>query len=677
MKPRPSPTPKPDAADDARRTLRRRLETLRALHASLEMGTHARYFVPAWGASQERHILWRGAPPIITEEHVSACVEALRALVTAVVPRRYVAAVLAREALAWKVPLSIVPQWSDEPCRCELHQGERSAAAAALVVMGLDALPPCISHAELERVPKPMHHGFLDLGNGRGMFVPSSRVFIEPEAFRYDIDLDKMMRTAPATDARAAWSMLRKTPDDVARVVREHENMLHALPGLGFDEGEAGVPITTAPSYEGATHLMMHGSELNRRLARWNALALAHIALALRAIKQEQRAAALIPVPAGREARAPFEMMTRSETLYRTADRLETLDKGGFRMVWEGRPHAEQLAFGFAVRGMMQVAVFRDIMRELKAEGLRDYVILHRMAAEHGRTGRFFWRWKDHRRATLHERRVSTSTVKDEEARKAVIARIWKLASAELHVEVERNGVRAWKVVGEAPLVNVTGGVESHGGRLEGLELKLNPALYEGARADGEKLFTQLPEAVLRLPTLAFCLAVMLGFRFRYKRDEGGVVELGAEELHEYMDAARWRVGNRADAEETLHRTLNDVARAMGDGCRWEPLDGKRYRITPPRVWVDALVFNVPPELPPTRREVPQTGADLVTWRKARNLSQRDAAGVLGVGIATIKRAEAEERTTQPLPRSFHHVDWNAQQPDEGPQRGLPEPSTG
>ena len=392
--------------------------------------------------------------------------------------------------------------------------------------------------------------------------------------------------------------------------------------------------------------------------------------------RQDQRKARFFPLPAGQKARVPFEVMAQggsyadeSRELWRGRD-----DRGVvLRVVWDGKPRGEQLSLAFALRDVVQAGVFRDILRELKAEGLRDYVILHRMAAEQGRAGRLLWRWEDHKRATVHERRVSDGNKNDAAAREAVTNTIRRLARAELHAEVERNGARAWKVIGEAPLVNIVGGV-ARDGHLEGLELVLNPALYEGARADGsddlQRYFTQLPEAVLSLPSLPFCLAVMLGFRFRYARDEGGAVALRADELHAFVDAAHWRSNHRADADATLRRAMVDVARAMGEGCTFEPVEGGSYRVTPPRAWVDAVVHEVPPELPPSRSKTPRNGAELLAWREARDLSQRDAAKALKVGFRTLQRAET--RPDAPLPRSFHEVDWSALPP---PAKGLPEPS--
>ena len=402
------------------------------------------------------------------------------------------------------------------------------------------------------------------------------------------------------------------------------------------------------------------------------------IAWAEKSITEEQRAARFFALPASKEARAPFEVMARGKSYAdKECEREKDQGEAVIRVVWDGRPRPEQLSLAFAMRGEVQEHVFRAILRELKGEGLRDYVILHRLAAEHKRTGRFFWTWEAHKRATAHEQRVRASTKRDNEARDETIARIWRLSRADLRVLVELHGRRIWKRIGEAPLVNVTGGVE-YGGRIEGLELVLNPALYEGATPEylsgKDPYFTLLPEAVLRLPSLPFCLAVMLAFEFRSARDKGGVVTLSEEKLHSYLEAASWRDHHRADASRALRNALDAIARAWGDGCRCEPVEGGAYRITPPRAWVDAVVHDVPPELPPTRAKTPKNGRELIVWREACDLSQRDAARALGVGFRTLQRAEA--RTTEPLPRAFREVDWSVREPAPPTAgRELPAPS--
>lgn len=406
----------------------------------------------------------------------------------------------------------------------------------------------------------------------------------------------------------------------------------------------------------------------------WPPVAVAHIADAVARVDAGQRAARMFALPAAQEARVPFEMMARAETFAadHEAARLRHAPKGSmaartgrvtWRVSWDGRPQdPAQLAFGWGAEAPT-ADVFRDILRNLGAEGLRDYVILHRMAAEQGRTGRFRWTWSEHKRATAHEARVRSSSARDDDAKSATLARIASLRRAEPLVEVYSDrGARMWKVIGEAPLVSLVGGVDSPGGDVEGLELVLNPALYRTAAAPtggrDERFFTQLPEAVLSLPALPFSLAVMLAFRWRYAADDGGVVALPRERLMEYMDAGRWRRGNVAAARRTLDAALLRVAEAFGAGCRFEADGAEGVKAYPGGAWERAVVDRVPPSLPASTATNPRTGAELRAWREARKLSQADAAGVLGVGVATVKRAEGA--AAEALPRAFKRANWGA-----------------
>nr|MBK7068390.1 hypothetical protein [Deltaproteobacteria bacterium] len=202
------------------------------------------------------------------------------------------------------------------------------------------------------------------------------------------------------------------------------------------------------------------------------------VAWAAKVVADDQRNARPIALPASRASRVAFEFMARQKALTtdERSNAVEAIAGGGVRVFWDGKPRGEQLTFAFAARDATLRTAF-EIVDELGAEGLRDHVILHRMAAAQGRTGTFRWTWEAHRHATRHATRVRSSNTTDDDAREAVVKRLWRLTRAELHIEVERDGRRAWKVVGDAPLGYVTGGVEQ-GGRIEGMTL---PAEQQGA----------------------------------------------------------------------------------------------------------------------------------------------------------------------------------------------------
>jgi hypothetical protein len=397
------------------------------------------------------------------------------------------------------------------------------------------------------------------------------------------------------------------------------------------------------------------------------------VAWAEKVVADDQEKARAIPLPAHRAAGVAWQLLALPKH-HRTEDRaalVEAIRGGGVRIVWDGKPRGEQLRFAFADLDV-SMSMALGIKEALGAEGLRDYAILHRMAAQQGRSGTFKWTWAAHRHATRHASRVRSSNTTDDEACDAVVKRIWKLARAQLHVEVEVNGKRAWKVVGEDPLVFVTGGVEV-GRRIEGLTLRLNAALYEGAKRDAAKpYFTFIPEAVLDLPASALCLAVMLVFRWRIARDKGGVVELDEAALLRLMDETVLPASrHNAAATKKLHATLAQVAEAMGSGFAWEPVEGGKYRVTPPRFWVDSVVHGATPVLPPTTTDAPGTGRELVAWRDKNGLTQARAAELLSVSVRTIRNAELAGDVK--LPRSFVDVHWEAARP----RRALTEKTDG
>lgn len=389
---------------------------------------------------------------------------------------------------------------------------------------------------------------------------------------------------------------------------------------------------------------------------------------AAKVVLDAQAKARAFPLPSRREARVAFDILARQKTLCADERRhlAEATREGGVRIVWDGRPRAEQRRFAFAALDveMREVVGIKD---ELGAEGVRDYLILHKMADAHGRTGTFVWTWAQHRKATRHHTRIRASNVDDAKACDAVVQRIHRLARAQLHVEVELDGRRAWKVIGEEGLVVIVGGVERKGGSIEGLKLRLNKALYAGASRDAKRAhYTMIPEAVLELPAAALCLATLLVFQWRYAVDESrGTVVLDEDKVLRLMDeTSLTATRHQTRAAGKMRRTLDDVVRAMGDGCTWEPVEGEKVRITPPTWWVDHAVHGAPMPHPLPPAQHPRTGVELVAWRREHKLTQAEAAAALGVGERTIRNAEA--RGSDALPRSFVDVPWGA------PRRALP-----
>ena len=77
----------------------------------------------------------------------------------------------------------------------------------------------------------------------------------------------------------------------------------------------------------------------------------------------------------------------------------ESMHFEGDRLVlyWKGSTPV-QLALPWTEPGF---AALQVILQALKEDGVRDWLILHRLAAEQGRTGDFAWLWAEHRQRSL------------------------------------------------------------------------------------------------------------------------------------------------------------------------------------------------------------------------------------------------------------------------------------
>ena len=146
-----------------------------------------------------------------------------------------------------------------------------------------------------------------------------------------------------------------------------------------------------------------------------------------------------------------------------------------------------------------------------------------------------------------------------------------------------------------------------------------------------------------------FLLARAGGPRIRiYSRDEHKQAAL-AHELQD--DRVTFILGDVRDEAQ--------VRRAL-DGC-----DAVVHAALPPATSPRARALAAPAAPTPP----PRTGAELAAWRAARGLSQASAAAALGVGIATVKRAESDP--AEVLGRAFSGAPWGAVAPVEGGGRGI------
>ena len=397
------------------------------------------------------------------------------------------------------------------------------------------------------------------------------------------------------------------------------------------------------------------GEELGRCLTRWPVLACALLVSLEKDVRAGVASYRHTPIPSTRRARAA--MATVSRGLGGEWSKAVPREERGrvvahsMELVWRGgRSVPYQLALELPGAGLTSEVV-RGILRELSEDGLRDYLVLHRMAAEQGRSGHFQWTWREHKERTAYAARIRASTTDAAEARREVTGRLFRLKGAELRETYQKGDAVVWRRVGPFGLIDIPAGCEVDGG-LEQAVLTLNPSLYEGASAGAgaDAHFTLLPDEAFALRGDRFRLSVMLTLAMRANRDQGGAVRLRAGGLWEYMNARggdersiqrrRW-----PETDAALGRSLDALADARVIGS-WEregtDVAGPQvmYRIEPRPEWRDLVVHGVSPVFPPALMAVPRTGAELRAWRAAKGLSQRSAALTLGVATRTILRAE-------------------------------------
>jgi hypothetical protein len=361
------------------------------------------------------------------------------------------------------------------------------------------------------------------------------------------------------------------------------------------------------------------------------------------------------PIPATKPARVAMAAVSRGpggawSNLHHVRREPAGEPALSLELVWDGKPNAYQLSLTFPTN--FEAQLVGSILQELQTDGLRDYLVLHRMAAEQGRTGAIRWTWREHRERTAYDRRIRSDNVSDTEARHAVTARLFRLKGAELRETVRHGSRVAWRRIGPFGLIDIPAAISTDDA-LELAPIQLNPDLYAGAAAGAEKPhFTLLPDDAFSLAGDRFRLAALLVLAMRDARDLGGTVRLTAAKLWEHMDL---RGGNAKGIarhrwprlDSTLSTALDALLEAKVIGAWSRETDGPAdpraiYRIDPRAEWRDLVVHGLPPSFPPSLATTPRNGAELRVWRDARRLSQAAAAQILKVGIATVKRAESE-----------------------------------
>ena len=325
-------------------------------------------------------------------------------------------------------------------------------------------------------------------------------------------------------------------------------------------------------------------------------------------------------------------------------------------LVWNGARNPVQLRLNFRDAEVVSAELVRGILAELQEDGVRDWLTLHRMAAEQGATGKVRWTWAEHRERTAYDRLIRTKNASESELAAAVVGRLERMKRAELRWNTSTaDGKYAWARIGPFGLIDIPagGGLLTEAGREERVaKIVLNPAIYEGA-ARGSKAphFALLPERALELPGPQLRLLAHLFLDFTYAREVDGVTRKAGTlwsyagiQAGEDTPRKRW-----PDATRALAKALDAVGDAVG--WNWTCAPGEHadtlYSIRPPAWWTDRVLRGVPADYGPSLASTPRTGAELKAWRTARGLSQREVAALVGLSQPTILRAE--KRAEAPL----------------------------
>ena len=289
-------------------------------------------------------------------------------------------------------------------------------------------------------------------------------------------------------------------------------------------------------------------------------------------------------------------------------------------------------------------------------QGLRHWAALQCLFTEAGRTGRIRWSLEDHLDALGYADRSRRTP----ELRATVAAEVEALTRMEVAVYHADGTLRL-----RGPVLAVTQRGEALRGSewaLQGLELVIHPALYEGVRrADGSigRLWAPAPTELATIDHARFPYALALGLilpiRWRWDTADGlDHLTLTGKRL---LDTAGIPVSahDPGRAWVALDRNLAELQRVGGLGlARWNPNEARtragRCHLYPPQ-WVrDRLVHGIAPTERPAAPSL-LTGGELHAWRQARGWTQAQAAKMLGVGERTIRGAEAA--SDEPLGRAI------------------------
>jgi hypothetical protein len=355
--------------------------------------------------------------------------------------------------------------------------------------------------------------------------------------------------------------------------------------------------------------------------------------------------------------RVPLISVHRKRMRAQRAERFEVLAPG----------LAMQVAFPFDEKNSVSLAMVETLKRwrgPLNTwkgpAGLRHWAaVLRLLSIEGAREGRVRWTMERH----LDAIGASEDTRHDPKALAEIGGIVELLTKLELAVYAPDGTLRL-----RQSILGAMNKIDRNLGStwaLEGMELHIHPLLYEGVRkANGDTGTNWFPQAAelakidhVRFPN-AIALGLTLPMRWRWDWGDGrDHTTLSGAKLLEAAGIA-YTLRHIGEAWRKLRRTLDKLITIEALGSfEWEGEPwtlGALCHLHPPPWARDRTVHALPPVEPsPAAFRTPMTGAELVAWRKRKNLTQAAAAARLGVGARTIRRAETDAKLGPALRKAF------------------------
>jgi hypothetical protein len=388
-------------------------------------------------------------------------------------------------------------------------------------------------------------------------------------------------------------------------------------------------------------------TELAAALAKWPLLECARIVDVMKRV-QDDRLRPAMAIDAGKEHHAlmaamrdfpkdPVTHRGKKQQALQLGDRIEVLapGDGGIQLT-------------LPLEGINLNEAMVNTLRAWRGwEGLRHWAAVHRLLSIEGsRAGRVRWTLERH----LDAIGASKRSREDQKFRARVGHEVELLTKLELAIYAKDGSVRMRRA-----LLTPTAKFDRIQGAdwaLEGMELEIHPMLYSGVRdpVSGEVGANWFPQAA-DLPRLdhvkhphALALGLILPIRWRWDW-LNGLNHTRMKGLTLLVTAGiQFKQRRASEAWDKLQRDLAELQRigALGQ-VEWEgePWTAEGVCLLYPPQWArDRTVHQLPPVERAAQKE-PLTGTELVAWRKREGLTQLEASKQLGVGIATIKRAEA------------------------------------